>query len=140
MNCRFLLKRHRQTKVVFFCKLKRKYITTLTECQSCTERKYKQVSAIKKTSSKKECVTKSTYNMVFSRDNGTCRLCGTTQDLHLHHINGRGKGLTNNVNNCIMLCRHCHIDIVHQNLNKYRPILHKLVERSKYGQNNKYNF
>ena len=49
----------------------------------------------------KKFVTKETYEKVFNRDRGRCRLCGTTQTLQLHHIHGRGLNLTNNVNNCI---------------------------------------
>lgn len=140
MKCQFLLYRHKQSKIVFFCKYDKKYISTLDECKTCLKRKYKRIKYINKASSKKEHVTRETYEIVFNRDNGMCQLCGTSQNLHLHHINGRGKGLTNNVNNCIMLCSHCHLDIVHQNLNKYRPILHKIIERRLNGNNNFNNF
>lgn len=84
----------------------------------------------------KKFVTKETYEKVFKRDKGRCRLCGTTQTLQLHHIHGRGLNLTNNVNNCIMLCMHCHLDVVHKNLKKYRPILDKIVKGEDNGKNN----
>ena len=93
---------------------------------------YTQVSkSINKVSKKKITVTQDTYNKVMQRDNCRCRLCGTSLNLHLHHIDGRGKDLTNDINNCIMLCRHCHLEVVHKNQKKYRPILKKIIENTK---------
>lgn len=84
-------------------------------------------------SNKKETVTDEVYNAVLKRDKGKCRLCGTNKDLHLHHIKGRGKDLTNNIENCIMLCQRCHLEVVHKNQKHYRPILLDLI---KGGKNN----
>ena len=67
--------------------------------------KNKKGNGIGQKSNKKESVTDEVYNAVYNRDKGKCRLCGTSKNLHLHHINGRGKNLTNNINNCIILCR-----------------------------------
>lgn len=78
---------------------------------------------------KTETVKDSVYNEVFERDKGKCQLCGTTQNLHLHHIEGRGKNLTNNVKNCIMLCENCHLNKVHKNQKKYRKILKEKIQR-----------
>lgn len=77
---------------------------------------------------KTETVTEATYNAVYERDKGRCRLCGKSQYLQLHHINGRGKDLTNNIDNCIMLCSYCHLDIVHKENKKYRKILNKIIK------------
>lgn len=74
---------------------------------------------------KKETVSKNTYQKVFEACKGKCVLCGTRKDLQLHHINGRGRNLTDNPINCVMLCMRCHIEIVHKNQKKYRPILQK---------------
>jgi len=139
MYCTFLRKRHKQSKIVFYCKNDRQYIKSLSDCQNCLKRKFERNKGIRKVSAHKETVTEETYNFVFNRDNGKCRLCGTTQELHLHHIDGRGKNLTNNVNNCIMLCNHCHNDVVHKNQKKYRPILKKKLKGEDNGTN-KYNF
>lgn len=67
--------------------------------------KNKKGNGIGQKSNKKESVTDEVYKIVYERDKGKCRLCGTSKNLHLHHINGRGKNLTNNINNCIILCR-----------------------------------
>lgn len=67
--------------------------------------KDKKGNGIGQKSNKKESVTNEIYRIVYERDKGRCRLCGTSKNLHLHHINGRGKNLTNNINNCIILCR-----------------------------------
>lgn len=77
---------------------------------------------------KRETVKDSTYYRVWNACNGTCQLCGTKQNLEMHHILGRGKELTNNYKLCIMLCHNCHHNIVHANLKKYRPILKKIAK------------
>lgn len=81
---------------------------------------------------RRETVKHSVYDEVYERDKGKCRLCGSTCDLQLHHINGRGKDLTNNPRNCIMLCRKCHLEVVHKNQKKYRPILNEKINK-RYG-------
>ena len=84
---------------------------------------------INKKSKNKEEVTPATYNSVLARDKG-CRLKDKDckGKLVLHHINGRGKGRTNNIDNCIMLCNHHHSEVVHKNNKKYRPILQEIVK------------
>lgn len=98
-------------------------------CKNCLEFNLKRNKPIKKISKKRITVTEETYNKVLKRDKGKCRLCGTNKNLHLHHINGRGKDLTNNINNCIMLCQHCHLEVVHKNQKKYRPILLQIINK-----------
>ncbi len=68
---------------------------------------------INKISKKRITVSKETYQEVYERDKGLCQLCGSSKNLHLHHILGRGKDLTDNPNNCIMLCQRCHLEVVH---------------------------
>lgn len=77
---------------------------------------------------KTETVTDRTYYKVFTACKGTCQLCGSKHNLELHHVRGRGKNLTNNANYCLMLCNHCHHDVVHKNNKKYRPILLKICK------------
>lgn len=81
---------------------------------------------------KKESVSKITYEKVFKACKGKCVLCGGTQSLELHHINGRGKNLTDNPQNCVMLCQNCHHNVVHKNQKKYRPILIKMREEQEH--------
>ena len=113
------------------CRYHKRYIISLLECKSCSNLIYKVNKPIKKVSNKRITVTAETYNKVMQRDNYKCRLCGTGLNLHLHHIDGRGKDLTNNVDNCIILCENCHLNIVHKNQKKYRPILKKIIENKK---------
>jgi 5-methylcytosine-specific restriction endonuclease McrA len=77
---------------------------------------------------KRAIVSQETYNKVFNACNGSCVLCKTTKNLELHHILGRGKDLTDNPKNCVMLCNNCHHNIVHGNLKKYRPILMEICK------------
>ena len=78
---------------------------------------------------KRATVSKDTYQKVFEACKGKCVLCGTTQNLELHHIMGRGKNLTDNFMNCVMLCANCHRVKVHGNLKYYRPILFDIVSK-----------
>lgn len=82
--------------------------------------------------SRKMIVTKDTYNYVIERDNYSCRLCGSTSFIQLHHILYRSqrKDLINDVDNCIMLCSDCH-RLVHSNKKKWQPILLKMENQSK---------
>lgn len=67
------------------CKLS-KTITYIDECKKCLEFEPRVNKPIKKVSNKRIIVSKETYNKVFKRDEGKCRLCGTSLNLHLHHI------------------------------------------------------
>ena len=77
---------------------------------------------------KRETVTKETYKTVYEACKGRCVLCGRRDGLQLHHIYSRGKDLTNNVKNCVMLCLECHLYRVHRNLKYYRPILNEITK------------
>ena len=72
--------------------------------------------------------SKDTYDRVFEACQGMCVLCNTTQNLELHHVDGRGRYLTDDYRNGVMLCHNCHHNIVHANLKKYRPILKEICE------------
>lgn len=61
-----------------------------------------------------------------------CQLCGSTNNLHIHHIYYRSQlGLTTE-KNLIRLCQNCHL-LVHSNKKKYQPILLK-KQYKKYGK------
>ncbi len=45
------------------------------------------IPKVKSKKHKREIVTDLTYNAVYERDKGRCRLCGTYMNLQLHHIN-----------------------------------------------------
>ena len=97
-------------------------------CYMCPYKEYKKTKSIKKISKKRIFVEKETYNQVYTRDGGRCRLCGNYNNLHLHHIiyRSESKLLINEVSNCIMLCGNCH-RLVHSNKKKYQQILKELV-------------
>ena len=91
--------------------------------------KKKEVKLIKQVGKKRTSVKDKTYIAVFMRDKGRCRLCGAFNGLELHHIDGRGNELTNDIDNCIMLCHYCHHDVVHKNQKEYRPKLKKILKK-----------
>lgn len=50
---------------------------------------------------------------ILLRDNLQCRLCGSTEHLHCHHIHGRYRFHEENHPECLMiLCEDCH-NIIH---------------------------
>lgn len=133
-----------------FC-CKRQNSINLSECNGCINKEYKSIErknpkirsinknaqnskkivhkSMKKRRNAQLNVKKSTYNYVINRDKYSCRLCGSTTTLQLHHIHGRGKDKTNNINNCIMLCSHCHLNIVHKNQKYWRHILDDIIKK-----------
>ena len=122
-----------------YCNLLKKEIT-LSQCQGCVNKKYRipfkgkienaqynvKIAQKKKVhhTKKRITVSKETYNVVIQRDNYSCRLCGSTNWLQLHHILYRSerKDLINDIDNCIMLCENCH-RLVHSNKKYWQPIL-----------------
>ena len=73
-------------------------------------------------------VSEETYNTVLQRD-GACVLCHSTTALQLHHIDGRSRLKTNDVNNCVMLCYICH-QRVHENQKRFRPLLRRYIDEA----------
>jgi len=68
---------------------------------------------------------------VYERDNHTCLVCGTTENLTIDHIKPRIMGGTNNINNLQTLCKHCNlekgIEVIDYRNNNIKP----LIERKK---------
>ena len=130
-KCKYITIRSKNYEKYFYCRLNKKIINYTTECIKCVKNEPRKNKGINKVSKKKITVTQDTYNKVMQRDNYKCKLCGTSLNLQLHHIDGRGKDLTNNIDNCIILCKDCHLNVVHKNQKKYRPILKKIIENTK---------
>ena len=126
VNCKIRTKKGRK---YFFC-VRRKAEIELKECSECNYIEYKKVAKmtprkpIKAISKKRVCVSKKTYNQVFEECNGKCVFCGTTSNLHYHHIFYRSerKDLIDEPSNGIMLCEEHH-RLVHSNKRKYQPLL-----------------
>ena len=51
-------------------------------------------------------------DQVLKRDGWRCQLCGTSKDLHVHHLISRGRLGDDAMRNLISLCAKCH-DVVH---------------------------
>ena len=128
-KCLYKRFRHKKGMLYAYCTKTRQEVPLKCEIE-CIDKEYKKNKPIKKVSKKKISVSQETYNKVYLRDRGCCRLCGTNKELHLHHILGRGKDKTDNPDNCIMLCQNCHLNVVHKNNKKYRPILLEKIKKS----------
>lgn len=129
MYCKNLLKRQRKYKPYFYCKVLGNEII-LSQCKNCSTFNLKRNKGIKKVSNKRITVTEKTYNKVFERDKGRCRLLDKTceGELELHHIvyRSEAKDLINEPTNCIMLCLKHHKQ-VHSNKHYWQPILKEMI-------------
>lgn len=129
-KCLYLRIRHKKGIMYRIClKEGSKEQINAEKCHMCPYKEYKKQKTIKKVSKKKVKVSHETYMQVYNRDNGICQMCGTNQNLHLHHILYRSqrRDLINEPTNCIMLCSECH-ELVHSNKKKYQPMLLEMME------------
>ena len=144
MSCINLKIKTKKRRKFLYCNLLKKEIT-FDNCKDCANKEYKKVKCtinrkncakkstlnkkrINPISKKREFVSKETYNIVFNKCEGKCVICGSYNELHLHHIEGRGKGKTDNPNNCIILCRTCHLEKVHMNNKYWRKKLKEMID------------
>lgn len=83
----------------------------------------------KKKKKKRIVVLDETYQAVFERDNGCCVLCGKGGWVELHHIifRSHSKDKINDIKNCVIICKNCHIK-VHNEGKKYKKILLDMME------------
>ena len=96
---------------------------------------YKQAQRIKATQPKKQRRRRFTQNAIektknqkfyrfmrglsLERDLHECTECGTTNNLHVHHIMERRHGGTDDIDNLITLCAKCHAE-KHKGQNVYK--------------------
>jgi len=73
----------------------------------------------------KEAYTECAEDMQF------CQLCGTYNNLHIHHIRHGASGRKTYKGNLIRLCKSCH-DKVHKNTKHWTPILVDMIN-ARYG-------
>lgn len=72
---------------------------------------YKYPKGFKKGTSRE--VDPYTRQLCFKRDNWRCQKCGSTKNLHCHHIKGyaQNKIVANDIDNVITLCKECHKEV-----------------------------
>ena len=137
MNYCINLKLRSKKGVKYFYCVRKRAVVERNNCFSCLNREMKKVSKIavktrlKPISKKRVCVSKKTYDEVYKRDNGICRMCGKS-NIELHHIKYRSeaKHLIDEPSNCIMLCSEHH-KLVHSNKKKYQPMLLEIMAQKK---------
>lgn len=139
MNCINFKIRQKNYKKIFYCAFLKKEIQ-YADCSFCKSKEYKKNKPIKKVGKNRITVSDKTYNTVFEKCQGRCVLCGTTLNLHYHHILYRSerKDLIDDPINGIMLCVEHH-ELVHSNKKKYQPLLLELRRKieDEYTRKNK---
>lgn len=132
MYCKNLLKRHRQTKIVFYCKKYKRYIDISLCNNNCLDFILVRNKAIKKKSDKQKQLEKNRYS-IFTNDFTKCYYCHRKlkddEKFDLHEVYG-GSNRTRSIKNGLVvpLCRICHSneDII----NKLRIQLQKEYEKT----------
>lgn len=132
MYCKNLLKRHRQTKIVFYCKKNKRYIDISLCNNNCLDFILVRNKTIKKKSDKQKQLEKNRYS-IFTNDFTKCYHCHRKlkddEKFDLHEVYG-GSNRTRSIKNGLVvpLCRICHSneDII----NKLRIQLQKEYEKT----------
>lgn len=119
-------------KLIYPDKYENKHIdmkTYLWVCDKICTKKVKQKHEIKvnkelrKVKQKHKIkVNKKLRAEILKRDNYKCTACGSNKNIHIHHIKYRSNGGTNEPENLISLCKHCHA-----NVHKSEPIYKLMV-------------
>lgn len=108
MYCKDLLKRTRNTKIVFYCKKDKRYISIWEDCKNCSKPNLVANKPIKKVSSKQKQLEKNRYS-IFTTNFNKCYYCGKEGKMDLHEIYG-GSNRKRSIENgfVVPLCRICH--------------------------------
>lgn len=77
-NCTNCLVRHRQKKIVFYCKKDKKYIDISITCKNCLKRNLVRNKPIKKVSTKQSKLEKERDKNLIKK--GKCQYCGKYSD------------------------------------------------------------
>lgn len=131
MYCKNLLKRHRQTKIVFFCKKNKRYIDYRVTCENCRDFILVRNRPIKKKSNKQNKLEKNRFS-IFTNDFTKCYYCHKqkleNEKFDLHEVYGGSNRIRSIKYGLVVpLCRICHSneDII----NKLRIQLQKEYEK-----------
>lgn len=67
-------------------------------------------------------------DIVLHRDNNVCSICGNSENLVVHHIDGYKKGVLSNnqKEKLITLCRSCHSKVHYRKINIPKEVLEKI--------------
>ena len=107
-NCTNCLVRHRQTRIVFYCKINKRYIIPLSDCENCLDRNLVRNKGIRKVSTKRMKLEKERDNKLIKK--GKCEYCKKEcEHLDAHEIYG-GSNRKRSIENgfVVLLCRECH--------------------------------
>lgn len=89
----------------------------------------RQTQTFNKAKPKRDDIPAATRDRVLARDGFRCRICFTQRGLHVHHINYKSQGGSNEEHNLITLCVRCHVPVVHANKRFWQPRLRAYIWR-----------
>lgn len=108
MYCKNCLVRHRQKRIVFYCKTDKRYIDYKVDCENCSKTIFAINKPIKKVSAKRMKLEKERDKNLIKK--GKCEYCKKYCDrLDPHEVYG-GSNRTRSIKNgfVVLLCRECH--------------------------------
>ena len=109
MSCINLLKRTKQSKIVFYCKINKKYIDYRIDCKNCSNFILKRNKAIRIKTNKLKQKEKNRKS-ILTNDLSKCYICGKTkQDVHEVYA-GSNRQTSIKWNCTIPICRLCHTE------------------------------
>ena len=129
MYCKNLLKRHKQMKIVFYCRRNKRYINLLTDCENCLNKDFKRNKPIKKVTDKQKELNKNRFS-IFTTNFNKCFYCGKEGKMDIHEVYG-GSNRTRSIKNGLVvpLCRICHSN--EYIINKLRIQIQKEYEKTR---------
>lgn len=129
MYCKNLLKRHRQTKIVFYCKNYKRYIDYKIDCENCLKRNLVRNKGIKNKTNKQKKLENNRFS-IFTNNLNRCYYCKIENiDLDLHEVYGGSNRIRSIKNGLVVpLCRNCHSD--EKIINKLRKKLQREYEKT----------
>lgn len=107
MSCIYLTQRIKKYKPYFFCRYSKQQIT-LDKCKSCSERKYREIKAIKNKSKKQTKLERQRDKDLIK--SGICECCGKySERLDPHEVYGGSNRKRSIKYKFIkLICRECH--------------------------------
>lgn len=107
MSCINLLKRTKQSKIVFYCKINKRYIDYRIDCKNCSNFILKRNKAISKRSTKQNKLEKERDKNLIKT--GQCQICGKYTKLDSHEVyGGSNRKRSIKYGFIALLCRECH--------------------------------
>ena len=109
MGCKYLLKRSKNYKPVFYCKLDKRHIDYRIDCENCLKKEYKATKGITTKTNKLKTIEQNRYSILTNKLNECYNCHKHNIKLDLHEVYGGANRIRSMKNGLVVpLCRECH--------------------------------